>query len=90
MSTQTEANAPMVLLESITKNVYRIGGPILIMLGTISCLLSYIIFQQKNLHKNPSTIYVFSFNWCNLLFIYTTLLATTLDTGYNIHATAID
>ncbi|CAM4806518.1 unnamed protein product [Rotaria magnacalcarata] len=35
MSTQTETNASMILLESITKNQYRIGGPILIMLAAI-------------------------------------------------------
>ncbi|CAF4039710.1 unnamed protein product [Rotaria magnacalcarata] len=35
MSTQTETNASMILFESITKNQYRIGGPILIMLAAI-------------------------------------------------------
>ncbi|CAF3826257.1 unnamed protein product [Rotaria magnacalcarata] len=39
MSTQTETNASMILFESITKNQYRIGGPILIMLALLAAML---------------------------------------------------
>ncbi|CAF1274277.1 unnamed protein product, partial [Rotaria sordida] len=71
-------------------NIFRIGGPILIVFGTISCLLSCIIFRQRNLRKNPCTIYFLSFNLSNLLLIYSSLLPVMLETGYNIQPTSID
>ncbi|CAF4157141.1 unnamed protein product, partial [Adineta steineri] len=36
-------------LQSIQKNLFRIGGPILLMCGVVSCVVNLIVFTQKNL-----------------------------------------
>ncbi|CAF1461378.1 unnamed protein product [Rotaria sordida] len=84
MSTAPSSNVFITSFKSIQINIFRIGGPILIVFGTISCLLSCIIFRQRNLRKNPCTIYFLSFNLSNLLLIYSSLLPVMLETGYNI------
>ncbi|CAF1047102.1 unnamed protein product [Adineta steineri] len=71
-------------LISIQTNLYKYGGPILIILGTVSCVLSLIVFTKKNLRKNPCAIYLVSCNIDNLLQIYTTMLFVILSDGYNI------
>lgn len=72
----------------VQTNLYRIGGPILFILGTISCLLSYAILKKKNIRNNTCTIYFFSFNLSNLLLIYTSLTISMLSAGYNISPSA--
>ncbi|CAF4044950.1 unnamed protein product [Rotaria magnacalcarata] len=47
MFIQTATIAFMTSLRFIQTNLYRIDGPILVILDTISCLLSYIAFTQK-------------------------------------------
>ncbi|CAF1366797.1 unnamed protein product [Adineta steineri] len=75
------------LLISIQTNLYEYGGPILMILGTISCVLSLIVFTKKNLRKNPCAIYLVAYNTGNLLQIYTTALTGILSNGYNIDLT---
>ncbi|CAF3313920.1 unnamed protein product, partial [Rotaria sp. Silwood2] len=84
MSTATPSNVLITSLKLIQTDIFRIGGLILIVFGTISCLLSYIIFREKNLRKSPCTIYFLSFNLSNFLLIYSSLLPVMLETGYNI------
>ncbi|CAF1289525.1 unnamed protein product [Rotaria sp. Silwood1] len=84
MSTTTLSTVLITSLKLIQTDIFRIGGPILIFFGTSSCLFSYIIFRQKNLRKNPCTIYFLSFNLSNLLLIYSSLLPVMLEIGYNI------
>ena len=43
-------------LVQIQTNFYRIGGPILMVIGTLSCILSFMVFMRKNLRKNPCSI----------------------------------
>ena len=64
--------------------LYQFGGPILIGIGTVSCLLSLIVFTKKNLRKNPCSMYLVAYNATNLVYIYTSLLGATLSTGYYI------
>jgi hypothetical protein len=42
------------------------------------------VFTQKNLRKNPCSIYFIAYNVANFIFICSLLLALTLNTGYNI------
>ncbi|CAF1271657.1 unnamed protein product, partial [Rotaria sordida] len=64
--------------------LYRFGGPILVFVGTLSCILSLIVFTRKNLRKNPCCIYLVTFNVANFLLVYITLLSATLLLGYGI------
>ncbi|CAF1242275.1 unnamed protein product [Adineta steineri] len=77
--------------ESSTSNLqlaqvylYRYVGPIFIIIGIVSCVLSLIVFTRKNLRKNTCSIYFIAFNIANLLFILVSLLSFTLEIGYNI------
>ena len=72
----------------VQTNLYRFGGPILMVVGTVSCLLSFIAFNKKNLRKNPCSIYLVAYNTCNFLLIYTSILFTTLALAYNIDLSA--
>ncbi|CAF3960214.1 unnamed protein product [Rotaria sp. Silwood1] len=81
---ETSSTAFVTSLKLIETDVYRIGGPILILLGTISCLFSCMIFRQKNLRKNPCTIYFWSFNLSNFLLIYLSLFPIMLEKGYHV------
>ena len=73
-----------ILLYSIQQNVFRIGGPILITIGSISCLLNLMVFTKDTLRKNPCTICLIAVNIINLIYFYLGLLLTTLAVGYNI------
>ncbi|UJR18291.1 hypothetical protein I4U23_005194 [Adineta vaga] len=68
----------------IQTNSHRFGGPILIIFGTISCILSLLIFTKNNLRKNPCSIYFMAYNTVCLIMIYTIILPYTLSIGYNI------
>jgi hypothetical protein len=46
------------------------------------------IFAQKNLRKNPCSIYFIAYNVANLLFISSLLLPLTLELGYGIDISA--
>ena len=65
--------------------LYKIGGPILIVLGNISCIINLIIFTRKNLRKSPCSIYFIAFNISNFILINFLILLTTLLSGYNVN-----
>ncbi|CAF0825288.1 unnamed protein product [Adineta steineri] len=71
-------------LESIQQNLFRIGGPILLVFGIISCVVNLIVFTQKNLRKSPCSIYLIAVNIANLLYITFAVLFITLEVGYGI------
>ena len=71
-------------MQSAQTYLYQIACPILIVIGTVGCILNLIVFTQKKLRKNPCSIYFIAYNITNFLYIYSSLLALTLDTGYNI------
>ena len=71
-------------LVQIQTNFYRIGGPILMVIGTLSCTLSFMVFMRKNLRKNPCSIYLMAVNVSNILLIFTSISLSTLAIGYKI------
>lgn len=71
-------------LAQAQKNIFKFGGPMLMVIGTISCTMNLIVFLKKNLRKNPCSIYLVAYNISNLLLICTTLFFSILATGYNI------
>ncbi|CAF4031410.1 unnamed protein product, partial [Adineta steineri] len=84
MSSEIDYNSSLI---SIQTNLYKYGGPILMILGTVSCVLSLIVFTKKNHRKNPCAIYLVACNIGYLLQIYTTMLLAILSNGYNIDPT---
>ena len=69
------------------KNLFRFGGPIFVVIGTISGILGLIVFTQKVLRKNPCSIYFTAYNVAILILIYTSFLPITLEIGYNVTPT---
>jgi hypothetical protein len=65
-------------------NLYRIGGPILIVIGTISSIVSLFVFTQKNLRKNSCSICFIALNIDTLLYIYLSQLIDVLQVGFSI------
>ena len=85
MSTESDFIASLLLAQT---RLYELGGPILVMLGTVSCILSLAVFTKKNLRKNPCSIYLIAYHVAGLLLIYATILPQTLAKGYNIDPTS--
>ncbi|CAF1158131.1 unnamed protein product [Adineta steineri] len=75
-------------LANANVNLYKIGGPILISVGTVSCIINLKVFSKKTLRKNPCSIYLIACNVTNFLLIYTSILIATLGTGYSIDPSA--
>jgi hypothetical protein len=76
------------LLNSIQQNLFHFGGPLLLVVGTISCILNLMVFTKDTLRKNPCTICLIGVNITNFLFLYFVLLNSILTTGYNINLTS--
>ncbi|CAF0830343.1 unnamed protein product [Adineta steineri] len=72
------------VLLSIQQNVYGIAGPILIGIGSISCILNLMVFSKSTLRKNPCTMCLIAVNLINFVYFYFGVLMATLGTGYNI------
>ena len=77
-------------LLTVERYLYRIGGPILMIIGTISCIISILFFKQKNLRKNPCSIYFIAVNISDLLFIYSLIMIIVLSIGYDIDLTSFN
>ncbi|CAF4058421.1 unnamed protein product [Adineta steineri] len=75
-------------LANANVNLYKIGGPILISIGTVSCIINLTVFSKKTLRKNPCSIYLIACNVTNFLLIYISILIATLGTGYSIDPSA--
>ena len=71
-------------LAQAQKNIFKFGGPILMVIGMASCTMSLMVFLRKNLRKSSCSIYLVAYNSSNLLLICTTLFFSILATGYNI------
>jgi hypothetical protein len=76
------------LLNSIQQNLYRFGGPLLLLVGIISFILNLLVFTKDTLRKNPCTICLIGVNITNFLFLYLGFLFTMLATGYDINLTS--
>ncbi|CAF2646682.1 unnamed protein product [Rotaria sp. Silwood2] len=88
MSSQSSSTDVITTLESIATYLYRFGGLILVVFGSIGCILNIMVFSQKSLRKNPCATYLVVENIFNLLFINSLLLSITLESGYNIYFTS--
>ncbi|CAF1273344.1 unnamed protein product [Adineta steineri] len=77
----------LALLESIQTNLFRIGGPLLLVCGVVSCVINLIVFTQKNLRKSPCSIYLVAVNIVNLLYVTLPVLFLILTVGYDIDLT---
>ncbi|CAF3733723.1 unnamed protein product [Adineta steineri] len=75
-------------LISVQMYLYQIGGPIFMIIGSVSCILNLIIFTKKTLRKNPCSNYLIVYNLTNFLFIYTTFIQAVLSNGFNINYAA--
>ncbi|CAF0807250.1 unnamed protein product [Adineta steineri] len=86
MSSQASTTDIIILMKSIQLYLYEIGCVILIFLGTLGCIINLIVFTQKNLRKNPCSIYFIAYNIANFIYIYSSLISLTLSIGYKIDA----
>ena len=74
----------VLFLHTVQKNLYQFAGPILMLIGNVSCILSCLVFSRKNLRKNPCSIYFIALSLSDLLFIYSSLFFAVLAIGYEI------
>jgi hypothetical protein len=81
MSQSADFIASLALAQT---NLYRYGGPILIGIGTVSCILALLVFTQKSLRKNPCSICFMAFSIANFLSIYLSQLLDVLQIGFDI------
>jgi hypothetical protein len=84
MSSESILDDHIAMLISVEAYIYRFGGVVFMVFGSISCILTLIVFTQKNLRKNPCSIYLLACNIANFLYIYSSILSSTLSNGYNI------
>ena len=54
---------------SIEKNLFRYGGPILMVIGTISCIFNLMIFMKGSLRKNPCSVCFVAINMTNFAYL---------------------
>jgi hypothetical protein len=80
----SSSNSFIDLFNELLIYMHRIGDSILVALGIISCVLSLIIFTQKDLRKSPCAIYFVVHNIANLFYIFFVILVTLLQRGYSI------
>jgi hypothetical protein len=81
----TSSDDSLAVLKSAVLYLYRVGGPILMLIATIGSLLNLLVFTHKNLRKNPCSIYFIAYNLVNPLYICSLFLFTTLNVGYQIN-----
>lgn len=71
-------------LQTAQKNLYIIGGPMLMFIGIVNCIFNLIIFTRKKLRKNPCSICLIAFNASSFLLLGFSFLPAMLEIGYNI------
>jgi hypothetical protein len=86
-SLQPSSIAYIESLKTAQKNLFRFGGPIFILIGTVSGILGLIVFTQKGLRRSPCSIYFTAYNFTILILIYASFLPITLEIGYSITPT---
>ena len=78
------------LLSFIRNNLYmQLVVQFYYLLVLSGCLFNLIIFNQKNLRKNPCSICFSAFNASSFLLLYLSLLPAILQVGYNIEPGSI-
>jgi hypothetical protein len=81
-------NDIVIGMQSAQLYLFRYGCPILMLIGIVSCIMNLSVFTQKNLRKNPCSIYFIAYNVANFVFICSLLLPMTLEVGYSIDLSA--
>jgi hypothetical protein len=64
--------------------LFRIGGPLLMVLGTVGSAFKLLVFGQKNKRKEPCAIYFIATSIVNLLYIYGVIAPTMLSVGFEL------
>jgi hypothetical protein len=75
-------------MASAQKYLFQFVGPILLLIGSVGSILNLIVFNQKNLRKNPCSIYFIAYNLANFVYIYCLLFSLILEAEYNIDPSA--
>lgn len=60
----------VIMYQKATTDLYRIGGSLVVILGTIGAALNLSVFGQKSMRKNPGAIYFIAFNIGNLFLLW--------------------
>lgn len=76
------------MLNQTQKNLFSIGGPILIFISTLGCILNLMVFTRHNLRKNPCIMCFIALNIVHILYTYLSLVPAILQIGYNIDPSA--
>ncbi|CAF1517799.1 unnamed protein product [Adineta ricciae] len=80
-------SAAAAFLYAFQQNLFKYVGPLLIVIGTVSCLLNLLVFTQSTMRKNPCTIYLITVNSVNLIAFYFIPLLTIFSSGYGVDLT---
>jgi hypothetical protein len=83
MSSSTDT---LAALNSAQYYLFRFICPIVIVLGTIGCIINLMVFTQKILRKNSCSICFIAYNIGNFIYIYAAPFYATLNVGYKIDA----
>ena len=74
-----------IYLNSILAYLYRFGGLLLIVSGTIGSVISLFLIMEKNRRTMPCSIYSLARQTSNLVYIYLSLMYFTLALGYDMN-----
>ncbi|CAF1410382.1 unnamed protein product [Adineta ricciae] len=83
MSTQSVNYDFILTLQMAQKYLYQYVVLVLMILGTIGCVFSLIVFTKTTFRKNPCSLYMIAYYIGNLTHIYTIILPSMLVFGYN-------
>ncbi|CAF3847169.1 unnamed protein product [Adineta steineri] len=72
-----------ILLFSM-QQLFQIGGPILLFIGTTSCILNLLVLKKISLRKSPCTMCLVGVNIINFADLFIAFLFTFLIVGYDI------
>jgi hypothetical protein len=72
-------------LYSAQQYLFQFGGPILLTIGIISCILNLMVFTKSALRKSPCAICFVAGNIIDLIYLCLSLIPTFLQNGYDIN-----
>jgi hypothetical protein len=75
-------------LNDAQKDLFYIGGPILMFISTLGCSLNLIVFTRRHLRKNPCSMCFIALNINHILYTFLCLIPAILQIGYNINPSA--
>jgi hypothetical protein len=82
----SSSTGTLAALGSAQYYLFRFVCPIVVLLGSIGCIINLMVFTQKILRKNSCSIYFIAYNIGNIIYIYAAPFYATLNVGYNIDA----